>query len=254
MKIPGAIVAASDCRITGKRDTFITGQIQHTETDEKKAVFGKPEELKPQLDAKEPLHTDEIKIPFGYYDFVKTDTEKKTFLFTNKENHSFAISYCGQANLNGYPTSYRIQELLKKMGDISSTIDIAECFKKYWVDEGIAVKPNLLISGYNSGKASVLELQGDGMTIQEHHEADGIFGITYHGEQDVIKALVDLGNYQWSLFRLQDAIDFCSLMITTTARIQSFQSTQQTVSEKHDILVVTTDTSKWIRRDTIDLE
>ena len=77
--------------------------------------------------------------------------------------------------------------------------------------------------------------------------------MTYHGEIDVMKALIGLGDFTWSLLRLEDAINFCDLMITTTARTQSFQSRQQTVSEKYDLLVITKEKGQWIKRQILEI-
>lgn len=56
-----------------------------------------------------------------------------------------------------------------------------------------------------------------------------------------------------SQFRLQDAIDFCGMLISTTAKMQSFQRKQQTVSEKYDLLVITVNKAEWIKRSTFEL-
>lgn len=173
-------------------------------------------------------------------------------MLTTDVNQCFAISYCGNANLNGYPASYQIRTAMRVMPDARSTADIAECFNQFWIEQGIDTRPSLLISGYNDGKASVLELKADGATF-EHFNDTVSFGVAFHGEKAVTNALVGLGDYQYSLFRLQDPINFCDTMITTTAKIQSFQRRQQTVSEKYDLLVITEEKAVWIRRDTIDL-
>lgn len=249
MKIPGAIVAASDCRITGTESLYVPVRKEKTNSEGKKVLdLGKPEDLNPQKMTAD----DTVQVPFGHYDFVKTDSEQKTFLLTTDENRSFAISYCGNANLNGYPASYQIRTALKTMTDAQSTTDIADRFNQFWNEKKINPKPSLLISGYNDGKASVLELKGDATTF-EHFDDEASFGVAFHGEQAVTNALIGLGDYQYSLFRLQDAIVFCETMITTTAKIQSFQKRQQTVSEKYDLLVITEEKAIWVKRDTIDV-
>lgn len=71
--------------------------------------LGKPEEINPQKLAV----YDTVKNPYGHYDFVKTDSEQKTFLLITDRDKPFAISYCGNANLNGYPASYQIKSRLE---------------------------------------------------------------------------------------------------------------------------------------------
>lgn len=243
MKIPGAIVVASDCRIIGTEPLYEPFQRQSIYEVENKVLDpGKTGILK----------GDKGQVLSGHYNFVKTDHEQKTFLLLNDENKPFAVSYCGNANLNGYPTSYQINLALKRLVEVRNTADIAEGLKRFWTEKEINPAPSLLISGYKDGKASVMELKQDGSTF-EHFDKEDLFGVAYHGEQAVVKALVDLGNFHFSLFRLQDAIDFCETMITTTAKIQSLQKTQQTVSMAYDLLVITEAKAEWIKRSTFEL-
>ena len=249
MKIPGAIVAASDCRITGTEPLYVPVQKRSINENGKIVLdLGKPEDLSP----KKKQEGETVQVPFGHYDFVKTDSEQKTFLLWNDENKPFAVSYCGNANLNGYPASYQIKLALRDMTGVRSTADVAEGLKGFWKNKAINPTPSLLISGYNDGKASVLELKKDGSTFEHFDKAD-TFGVSFHGEQAVVNALIGLGDFQYSLFRLQDAIEFCETMITTTAKIQSFQRRQQTVSEAYDLLVITEDKAEWIKRSTFEL-
>lgn len=250
MKIPGAIIAASDCRITGTENLYISVKEEKTNSKGGKEYnLGKLEDINPQKIVPDGT----LKVQFGHYDYVKTDSEQKTFLLVTNEKKPFVISYCGNANLQGYPASYQIKNALKSMNGVSTTNEISEEFKHYWEINEIDIKPSLLISGYNKGRPSVLELKRNGDII-EHFQNEMSHGVVCHGEQDVASALVELGNYNYSLFRLQDAIDFCSTLITTTAKIQSLQNRQQTVSEVHDILVITEDKAKWIKRSTLELD
>lgn len=100
-----------------------------------------------------------------------------------------SYSYCGNANLDGYPASYQIKNALKGMTGVKTTTEIAVEFSLYWNKKGIDRKPSLLISGYNDGKPSVLELKADGSTF-EHFQDETLFGIAYHGEQAVANALI----------------------------------------------------------------
>ncbi len=250
MKIPGAIIAASDCRITGSEDLYGPVQKERISSDSKNEFdLGRPKDLQPQI----LTGCDTAQIPFGHYDFVKTDSEQKTFLITTSAGKSFAISYCGNANLNGYPASYQIRMALRDMSDAITTADIAKKLNQFLDDKDISLRPSFLISGYNEGKASVLELKPDGTGTFEHFEEASLFGVAYHGESSITKALLGTGEYQFCLFRLQDAIDFCETMINTTAKVQALQKRQQTVSRKFDLLVITEEKAVWFRRDTLEI-
>ena len=83
MKIPGAIVAASDCRITGTEDLYVPVKKEKTNSEGKIVLdLGKPEDLNP----KKTNTDDTVQILFGHYDFVKTDSEQKTFLLRRKKS------------------------------------------------------------------------------------------------------------------------------------------------------------------------
>lgn len=222
MKIPGAIIAASDCRITG------TNISQETKEDASK-------------DATERNNTTIVNTNNNY---ISTDQEQKTFLLINRYNKSFSISYCGNASIGGYPTSFCISNALKLLNDVKSTYEIIEYFKFLW--KGINNRPNILVSGYNSNTASIVELSSNGVDVKNHFIQDHVFGITYHGEVDIAKSLIDNMKLEYNLFRLNDAISFCEFLISTTAKVQAFQSIQQTVSSKYDLLVITENKSKWI--------
>ncbi|MDY5665279.1 MAG: hypothetical protein SPF46_12590, partial [Blautia sp.] len=84
---------------------------------------------------------------------------------------------------------YQIKNALKGMTGVKTTTEIAVEFSLYWNKKGIDRKPSLLISGYNDGKPSVLELKADGSTF-EHFQDETLFGIAYHGEQAVANALI----------------------------------------------------------------
>ena len=249
MKIPGAIVIASDCRVTGTEQLYLTLKDKTNDSEEKcMREIGKIEEL-----ALHPfIEGERNQLQFGKYDYIKSDSEQKSFLLTTKSNSKYAVSYCGNANLNGYPASYVIKEALKKMTDVDSTFEIAKRFNDFWNQEKIDNKPSLLISGYNDGKQSIIELKPDG-EIKEHYSANSLFGFTFHGEQSMVSALIELETIEYSLFRLKDAIDFCAMLITTTAKMQFFQKRQQTVSEAYDLLVITESKAEWIHRNSFEI-
>lgn len=65
MKIPGAIVVASDCRITGTENLYVPVKQEKTNSEGKKVFdLGKPEEINPQ----KLVADDTVQVPFGYYE------------------------------------------------------------------------------------------------------------------------------------------------------------------------------------------
>ncbi len=222
MKIPGAIIAASDCRVTGTVTT---------------------QETKDNV-SKDASDRSSITIINTNNNYIKTDQEQKTFLLVNRFNKAFSISYCGNASVDEFPTSFCISKALKILKDVKSTYEIAEYFKFLWKETNN--RPSLLISGYNGKTASILELRSNGVEIISHYIEDNDYGFVCDGEQKFIKCLLDNFNFEYKYFRLQDAIVFCEFLISTTAKVQEFQSIQQTVSSKYDLLVITENKSKWI--------
>jgi hypothetical protein len=176
------------------------------------------------------------------YQFISTDAEQKTFIVAN----SFAISYCGNANINGIPASAHLIKIANNAKSATSTFDIAEVAKKYWIENHIENKPSLIISGYNSDGASIIEVKPTNDEIVVHQKPGDTYGLVYNGETSVAEAIINLESFQWSLMRIQDAIDLCDLMITTTARTLLLQKKQQTVSKEYDLLIITNQGAKWV--------
>lgn len=249
MKVPGVFVIASDCRVTDKQKLYVTVENENVDLEGNKIKrIGKPEDIKPH----EFIEGLTNQVRFGEYEYVVTDTEQKTFLLKAEIGY-FAVSYCGSGNINGYPASYIIKQGLKNMTDVNSTYDLAGRFRTYWEQADVDNIPNLLISGYNDDNMSILEVHSNG-NITQHFTGDDSYGIVYNGEKSVAHLLIELGGYHFSLFRLQEAMDFCKTLIHTTAKILSLQRKQQTVSEAYDMLLMTKTKAEWVKRSSIDFE
>ncbi|MCR4824354.1 MAG: hypothetical protein K5849_03240 [Bacteroidales bacterium] len=208
MKIPGALVVASDCQVTN--------------------------------------HTQRNGIDYKY---ITTNAEQKSFLV----NDHLAVSYCGNAGMGGIPTSCHLRELFRNNRNLTTTFAAADLLDRYFTQEGIQDRPHILISGYNSGRASVVELTAQGGNLNKFFEAENSFGLAYQGEISVPKAIVNLGKFEYALFRPAEAIGFCEMLITTTAKVLRYQSELQSVSEEMDILLLTPSGARWIRRSSLDI-
>lgn len=249
MKVPGAFVIASDCRVTDKEPLYVTVEKEKVDLEGNKIKrIGKPEDIKPH----EFIEGLTNQVRFGEHEYVVTDTEQKTFVLKAEKGY-FAVSYYGSGNIKGYPASYIIKQGLKEMTDVNSTYDLAGRFRTYWEKAEVDNIPSLLISGYNDDKMSILEVHPNG-DITKHFTGDDSFGIVYNGETSVAKLLVELGGYHYSLFRLQEAMEFCKTLILTTAKILSLQRKQQTVSEAYDMLIMNKTKAEWLKRSSIDFD
>lgn len=176
------------------------------------------------------------------FKFVTSDNEQKTFLV----NHRFSISYCGNANIKGLPTSAHIQRSIELMKNCYTTFSVAEALNQYWHEKSINNRPSIIISGYNSDGPSIIEIKPDCDAPVIHHKNNDIYGFVYHGETDIVKSLLNSGEIQYSLMSPQDMVELFELLIVTTAKLQKIQRRQQTVSEKYDLLLLSPTAAKWI--------
>ena len=208
MKIPGALVVASDCQITG--------------TSRRDGVD---------------------------YKYITTDAEQKTFLV----NEHLAVSYCGNASMGGIPTSCHLRELLRGCANLNTTFAVVDQVDRYFTQLGIKDRPHILVCGYNGGTPSIVELPVNGGNLVKFFEGDRNFGLVFQGETQVPRTIVDLGKFDYSLFRPADAIGFCEMLITTTAKVLRYQSELQSVSEQMDILLLTPAGARWVRRSSMEL-
>ena len=202
MKIPGAIVIASDCRVTGNQ------RVKH-----------------------ETFH------------YVITDSEQKTFPIGNR----IALSYSGDAELNGLPASFILRKAVSSI-QASTTQEAAAAVLAWFAEHNIKVRPNFLISGYNGSVPSVLDLPSGRKTWTEQYPEDSKYGITTAGDSKVAHALIDSGTFDYHLIRAKDAVDLEKTLIQTTAKIQALQKGNQTVSDACDILVITETGMEWAFR------
>lgn len=61
---------------------------------------------------------------------------------------------------------------------------------------------------------------------------------------------VDLPNEEilWGYFTLQDAVDFARYAVETTINTMRFKNVVETVGGNVDILVITSDETKWLQK------
>ena len=202
MKVPGAIILASDCRVTGNHRT-----------------------------------------KNGSFSYVLSDREEKTFLIHPR----LAFSYSGEADLSGMPCSFLMNKAAASLRECRSTEDAARGLLNFFQENGNGKHPSFLISGFQD-TPSVLDLPADTVQWKEQYPKENVYGITTMGDSAVAQAIIKSGTCDYHLFRIPDAIQFAKLLIETTAEVQSFQKTRQTVSKTMDILVLTEEKAQWVMR------
>ncbi len=104
------------------------------------------------------------------------------------------------------------------------------------------------------GCICLLDVEKDDVSVVD---GKGCFA-TYLGEAIPITLMSELaktGNgkvggegYQFSMFTLQDAVDFCCFAIRTTEQHMRFTYGQNTVGGNVDIVLITPSGSRWLRR------
>lgn len=171
----------------------------------------------------------------------KSDHEQKTFLVRGK----FAVSFCGPGSILGLPSSTCIRRALHSMSDVVSTHALAQKMEDYWRSNNVVDRPSLLISGYNPDGASILEMKPTGEVVAIHAEPTA-YGIAYHGNKTISRALIKSGPLKYSEMRPQEMLELIDILITTTSRMQALQEQVQTVSAQYDLLMLTPEKAHWL--------
>ncbi len=197
---------------------------------------------------------------------TNSDNVTKTFFL---EKQGIGISSFGQDLLGGVPMASHIrrfsEELLKEQDDVES---VARKLKNFIKKEFGEVDTGFHVCGYKKeGKVSVPYVLYTHIKQDKHErrnlkpDGSSAFGCTWSGQADILtnlmnpvivnangqqKVLRGVAPIIWDAMALQDAIDFSIYAIRTTIDTMRFQARPKNVGGNIDVLVLTTDESKWI--------
>lgn len=188
-----------------------------------------------------------------------SSSTQKLFPFMEK----YAISAYGSGIINQKSIYYHINDFEQKISSETDKLDlkkIINLFIEYMSKELENEQPNYKKNSPEGWTAIGLHFNGF-----ELNESDKISGVTYHveigkknqinrheqigctvgGEMKIVQSLWELGKqhpdrkFQYTLFSLQDAIDFSKFLIRTTSTFQRFSRELLTVGGDIDIALLT---------------
>ena len=200
---------------------------------------------------------------------VGSDAVMKTFLL---EKQQVGISNFGQDLLNGVPMGSYINRFMEEeLVAADDVTTIPEKLIKYFRISFPQADAGFHIAGYKrEGKASIPHVYrchiAKNVIERKNVNTDGSlqYRATWSGQIDIITSTIipivvkdDKGNNKvirptppiiWDAMTLQDAIDFSIYAIRTTIDTMRFQARPKNVGGPIDVLVLTPDETKWIRR------
>lgn len=190
-----------------------------------------------------------------------TDTTNKTFLCPN----NIGISTCGDASLQGIPITGYIETFIReKITDHTNVSDVPQMLIDYFHTTPTVPDTNFLVAGYqqeNSQQNQKLFSLNTRTGIIRQDDTDSQ-GATWDGETTVLSKIIQntymqtetdekiaLGaiDVSWSLFTLQDAIDFAKYAVDVTIKTMHYASMVETVGGPIDILVIKPEQAFWIQ-------
>jgi hypothetical protein len=202
-------------------------------------------------------------------DTVNSDAVIKTYLL---EKQQIGISSFGQDLLGGIPTASHIkrfiEEELKASDDVTT---VPQKLKEYFRKSFPNADAGFHVAGYRKeGRVSVPYVYSCHVAKNEverrNTKPDGTIthGATWSGQGDILSSIlipVTIKDEKgidkvirspapiiWDAMSLQDAIDFSIYAIRTTIDTMRFQARPKNVGGPIDVLVLTPDEAKWIRR------
>lgn len=200
---------------------------------------------------------------------VSSDYAHKTFLL---EKLQVGISNFGEAFLGGIPTDAHLkqfeEEVLIERDDAESIANKLLSFLKSKFPEA---DTSFHVAGYKKkGKVSEPYIfhinikRSEFMRLNFRKEQNKVtYGASWGGEGDIVLEILNPiwvkdkdGNFvqvqkppiPWDAMPLQDAIDFANYAIKTTIDTMRFQARPKTVGGPIDILLITQECARWIRR------
>lgn len=195
-----------------------------------------------------------------------TDSTDKTFKCPN----GCGISTCGDATLLNKPIKGYVLEFIRDQ-ILEDTIidDIPEMLIKYFNTFMPVPTIEFIVAGYKKNNAVAEQknftIETKSKLIKSNTELPGVI---WRGEGTTIsrillecglkqddKTYVDMPKNEilWQYMTLQDAVDFVRYAVEVTIKTMRFQSVNKTVGGNIDILVIKSDSTKWLQKEELGL-
>ena len=174
--------------------------------------------------------------------FCHSVQERKLFLAQN----GFGFSYCGNSTFRDLPASYWMNRLIQRFSSLDLNVadfTLKLCLAFHVLDP----VQNIIIigSGYQHGKPQVYSANSTKRELIDHLNGQNTC-ISFAGESDLARTIIDAKPIDRKRYTIPDAIDFTKHVILTVSNIQKFAQTPKTVSPDCDILVILDARSQWI--------
>jgi len=217
-------------------------------------------------------------------DTINSDSVYKTYLLSRKDKNDnpifeVGVNSFGQNLLGGVSTASHIKRFSEQeLTDSDDVTSIPKKLVKFFKKSFPNADTGFNIAGYKiENKTSIPYVYychvGKGIFNQRKNtKPDGsiAYGASWSGQGDVITNLINpilitdehgkerviklFYPIAWDAMPLQDAIDFSIFAIRTTIDTIRFQARPKNVGGPIDILVITPDGAKWIKRKELKSE
>ncbi len=205
---------------------------------------------------------------------TSSDAVNKTFLL---EEQGVGISFAGDTLLGGVTTESHIKRFLEeKVVKTDDVVTIADKILDYFKANFPNANTNIQVCGFKKeGRSSipyafaihVASGQKERKNVKRTNKKEIDYGVMWSGEGDVVARLLIAPlprpdrpgeilppvPVMYPTMSVQDAVDFAIYLTRTTAETMRFQARPKTVGGPIDVLLLTPDSSKWIRRKEIEI-
>lgn len=193
---------------------------------------------------------------------AQSDTVRKLFLIEER----VGISVFGEAAINGVPISGYMDSFISQLKKHQSVDEVSRAVLEFFSSFKEKPKTGFHVAGYKGEEPFVFQVLIDRGEIKKVNPASSQ-GAAWAGESDILTRLlqplyekrgdefIPLPYFQipWGFFTLQDAIDFASFALKTTAEAIRFMPRAKTVGGPIDVIVITPGRGFWVRRKELNL-
>ena len=193
------------------------------------------------------------------------DNTDKTFMCPN----GAGIMTCGEASFQKKPITGFIQDMIRTRIDADCEVkDMPKIIIDYFYEKGEVPDSQFVVAGYDGSEENSQQLiyQVNLRSKQVDQIDTSGQGATWGGEGMTLMRLLqkvavvdENGKFQplpyeeisWNFFTLQDAVDFARYAVETTINTMHFKNMLETVGGDIDILIITKDETRWLKKKEI---